>query len=104
MLSLSRFFMLMIIHQQMPPFPPPTLRLISHWNQTLVSGSSPIGITQSVQAHHALEDSGNRRASFSCDKIFDIRIREKGVSMSKLLLLMTFASLSLYAQLNRGSI
>jgi hypothetical protein len=49
--------MLMIIHQQIPPFQPSSLRLIQRWNQTPVSGSSRIGITPPVQAHHALEDS-----------------------------------------------
>jgi hypothetical protein len=61
--------MLMIIHQQMAPFSAPSrFRLIPRWNQTLASGSSRIGITPSVQAHHALEDSVTHAAPLTVIK------------------------------------
>src|SRR5450631_2536719 len=41
----------------MPALPSLTFGLILRWNQTLVSGSSCIGIKPAVQAHLALEDS-----------------------------------------------
>jgi hypothetical protein len=51
--SFSRSFMLICIHQQLPLF-----RLIPHWNHFAVSGSLRIGITQILQAHSALDNSG----------------------------------------------
>jgi hypothetical protein len=50
----------------------PDLRLISHWNQTLASGSFRVGITSRFQAHFRIG-----KCSFATDPIDSAKVFEK---------------------------